>query len=105
MSSPILYDQPLSAIAGSDGIAFDVTTPRTGVLVAANTAKVSFVGTSSWGQPNTRIVITSPRDQLQLIGPQKVGTYDLGTVVNLALSSGLSNVSVVRVVDTTQTSA
>lgn len=103
--SAVVYNQSLASLQIPDGLVFDVTTPTTGILVAANINKTAHVGTATWGQFDTRQVINSPRDQLRLIGPQTVGNYDLGTVVNFGLSSGLSNISVVRVGDTTQTAA
>ena len=63
------------------------------------------VGTATWGPVGVATVISGPRAQQQIFGPQQNRSYDMGTSVAIAAMQGATNFKCVRVTDGTDVAA
>jgi hypothetical protein len=79
--------------------------PPNPLLNGVPTDVIGIVGTASWGQLNSAVVVGSLQDQIALFGTPNPIRYDLGTAMYACSLQGASNFRCVRVSDGTDTAA
>ena len=93
------------AAISTPGVAIDII-PPTPFLTAAPTSIEGFVGTASWGTPNTVITASSASDGYAKLGRPQVRYGDLATALAIGLSQGnQGSYRFVRVTDGTDVAA
>jgi hypothetical protein len=79
--------------------------PPSPLLNGVPTDLIAIVGTASWGEKNSPVVVGNMQEYTQYFGSPLTNKYDMGTHVYVASLQGAANFRCVRVTDGTDTSA